>query len=42
LGSLEELIEKLNAHLLLNPTDELQELAKSLNSVIDSVTQASK
>jgi hypothetical protein len=42
LGSLEEIIEKLNAHLLLNPSPELKELATSLNSVIDSVTKASK
>jgi hypothetical protein len=42
LASLEEIIEKLNAHLLLNPSPELKELATSLNSVIDSVTKASK
>ncbi|MFA8451963.1 MAG: DUF6261 family protein [Bacteroidales bacterium] len=42
LESLEDIIEKLNANLLLNPSSELKELATSLNSVIDSVTKASK
>jgi vacuolar-type H+-ATPase subunit I/STV1 len=42
LESLEEIIEKLNANLLLNPSPELKELATSLNSVIDSVTKASR
>lgn len=42
LTSLQELIDKLNAHLLLNPTEELSQLKSSFNSVIDSVSKASK